>query len=88
MQFVILGKFREKVTKAAVMGSNKYMAKIAKEGIKFSAMYATLGRYDIIGIFEAPDERTAMKAMIGVGDIISTETLVAVPGEEVINLVK
>ncbi len=36
---------------------------------------------------EAPDEKAAMKANIMVSDIVSTETMVAVPREEAIKLV-
>ena len=36
---------------------------------------------------EAPDEKAPMKANIMVGDIVSTETMVAVPREEAIKLI-
>ena len=58
-----------------------------KEGIKILSFYWTLGRYDTVFIMEAPDEKTAMKANIMVGDIVSTETMVGVPREEAIKLV-
>jgi uncharacterized protein with GYD domain len=56
--------------------------------VKFKAMYWTLGRYDTIGILEALDEKAAMKAMMGVGDVASTETLVAVLREEAARLLE
>ncbi len=77
-----------KLTKESVNAVNKYVGEIAKEGVKFKAMYWLLGRYDTIGIFEAPDEKTAMKAMLGLGDIAKTETLVAVPREEAAKLLE
>jgi uncharacterized protein with GYD domain len=51
-------------------------------------IYYTLGRYDVVVIFEAPDEKIAMKMAMSIGDIESTETLVAVPREEAMKLVE
>jgi len=79
MIFIVLGKFRRKLTKESVGEVNKYIEKLAKEGVKFKSMYWTLGKYDTIGIFEAPDEKAAMN---GVSDVAETQTLVAVPREE------
>jgi uncharacterized protein with GYD domain len=47
---------------------------------------ATLGRFDTVLIFEAPNERIAMELSIGAADVVTTETLVAVPREEAIKL--
>ena len=88
MMFVVLGKFHKRLTKESVNAVNKYVGEIAKEGVKFKAMYWLLGRYDTIGIFEAPDEKTAMKAMLGLGDVAKTETLVAVSREEAAKLLE
>jgi uncharacterized protein with GYD domain len=60
---------------------------MAKEGIKFVRQYWTLGRYDFIAVAEAKDEKTIMKALIRWGDMLSSETLIAVPREEAIKLV-
>ena len=51
--------------------------------VKFISMDYTLGRYDIVCVIEAPDEKTTMKVMIEFGDILSSETLVAIPREEI-----
>jgi hypothetical protein len=40
-------------------------------------MYWTLGKYDTIVIIDGPDEKAAMRSVIRWGDLISTETLVA-----------
>ena len=79
MKFIVLGKFRKKPTKATPAEADNWMAKMKKEGIEFSGMYWTLGRYDAVAIVKAKDEKTAMKALVGMGDILATETLVAVP---------
>jgi uncharacterized protein with GYD domain len=88
MIFITLGKLRKKPTKEAVAEVNKIREKMAKEGMRILSSYWTLGRYDTVMIFEAPDERAAMKAAIGRGDIMATETLVAVPREEALKLVE
>lgn len=85
--FIVLGKFKEKPTKKGVSKTNEFMKKLADEGVKFKHTYWTLGEYDTIGIFEAPDEKAAMKAMLGVSDIAKTTTLAAVPREEATKLI-
>ncbi len=47
----------------------------------------TLGRYDAVVIFEAPEEKAAMKESIMMSEPMKTQTLVAVPLEEAIKLV-
>ena len=88
MIFISLNKVRGKLTKEQIAEATKVIEKSVKEGVKFLNIYYTLGRYDIVVIFEAPDEKTAMKMLMAVGDIESTETLVAVPREEAIKLVE
>ncbi|NYT12770.1 MAG: GYD domain-containing protein [Methanomassiliicoccales archaeon] len=83
MLFIMLGKFRSKPTKELIASINKYIEGLAKEGIIFKSMNWTLGRYDFAHVLEAPDEKAMMKALIGKSDVISTETLVAVPKEEI-----
>jgi uncharacterized protein with GYD domain len=61
---------------------------MTKEGGKILGQYWTLGRYDSITIIEGPDEKAAMRAALGWGDLIATETLVAVTREEAIKLVE
>ena len=76
------------LTKEQIAEATKVIERSLKEGVKFLNIYYTLGRYDIVVIFEAPNEKTAMKMAMAVGDIESTETLVAVPREEAIKLVE
>jgi len=84
MIFVILTKSRGKITKEIIEKSNKVLG--GEPGVKVLGFYWTLGRYDSVLIVEAPDEKTAMKMLLQVGDQIATETLVAVPREEAIKL--
>jgi uncharacterized protein with GYD domain len=88
MLFIVYGRWRNKPTKESIAQASKLFDQMAKEGIKFKAQYWTLGRYDITAVVQAKDERTFMKALIRFGDLISTETAVAVPREEAIKLVE
>jgi uncharacterized protein with GYD domain len=82
MYFVVLAKFKKKPTKDVVAQNMKMLEMGAKEGVKNHGIYWTLGRYDAVGIFEAPNEKVAMKHSIRMGDNVSSETLVAIPVEE------
>ncbi len=88
MIFITLGKYRKKPTKEANAQADMGFEQMAKEGIKLVGQYWTLGRYDFIAIAEAKDEKTFMKAVLRWGDMISSETLVAVPREEAMKLVE
>ena len=63
---------------------------MAKEGARIVHAYATLGRYDVVAVIEAPDEKAAIKvsALIGAKGNIRAETLPAIPVEEFIESVK
>jgi uncharacterized protein with GYD domain len=64
----------------------KYLKGVkAPKGIKIKELYFTFGRYDGIIVFEAPDERAAMKFVMetGFATQYTMETLVAVPTKEV-----
>ena len=86
MIFVSMGKFRRKPTKEAVAQFDKIWKEIEKDGVKRLALYWTLGRYDTIGIIEAPNERTAMKASLRFSEAVALETLTAVTRDEAIKL--
>ena len=82
MYFVALVRFRKKPTKEVIAQNLKWLEMGAKEGVKNHGIYWTLGRYDAVGIFEAPNEKAVMKQLMRMSDNISTETLVAIPAEE------
>ena len=62
------------------------MDEIKSMGIKIIGWYWTLGRYDTAVIFEAANEKEALKTSIAVSEFVATETLVAIPREEAIKL--
>jgi uncharacterized protein with GYD domain len=86
---ITLAKWKKKPTKAMIAETTKMFEQMGKEaGVKILGFYWTLGRYDVVLIAEAKDEKTAMKYLIRFGDMLSPETLVAVPREEAIKLVE
>lgn len=83
MQFITLIKFRRRPTPEEVENTPK---KVEAAGVKVSAAYWCLGRFDAVVISEAPNVETVMKAFSSVMDSASTETLVAIPRAEAIKL--
>ncbi len=88
MRFVALLKFKRKVDRELVDWTVKKIQADEKEGIRFQSIVWTLGRYDAVALYEAPDERAAMKLSIERGEYMDIETLVAVPVEEARQLVE
>ena len=48
--------------------------------------YWTVGRYDSVWIFEAPSEKEAVKVGISIGEVASSQTMVALPRDEAVKL--
>ena len=88
MIFISLSRFRRKPTKDTIAQTMKLHEQMTKEGAKILGIYWTLGRYDTVAIIEGPDEKTAMRSLLRYSDILSTETLVAVPAEEARKLIE
>ena len=84
MIFVILARFKGKITRENLERTNKIIA--SEPRIKVLAFYWTLGRYDAVLIVEGPDEKTVMKLNLQAGDYAATETMVAVSREEAMKL--
>ena len=59
----------------------------SKKGIKWLSIDWTLGRYDAVGIFEAPNEKEALQMAVRRGDFLDIETMIAVPAEEARKLI-
>ena len=86
MIFVSLGKLRKKPEKALAGEATEKVDEFKKRGIKILNWYWTLGRYDTVVVFEAANEKEAMKFAMNVAEFVSTETLVAIPRQEAINM--
>ncbi|MDD1673936.1 MAG: GYD domain-containing protein [Methanomicrobiales archaeon] len=87
MYFISLLKFRKKPTKEIIAANIKAMKEEEKDGVKFHGIFWTLGRYDVIGIYEAPNEKVAMKSQLRKSEVLASETLIAIPVEEARKLV-
>ena len=85
MIFITLLKWKQTQKKEMIDQSTKRLEELAKQGIKLN-VYWTLGRYDAVTIIEAPTEKEAMKTLLIFQDIVTTETMVAVPRAEAIKL--
>ena len=86
MIFVNLGKMRKKPDKSMAGDATKMVEEFKKKGIKVLNWYWTLGRYDTVFIFEAASEKEALKMSIDISEFVATETLVAIPRQEAVNL--
>jgi uncharacterized protein with GYD domain len=86
MIFVNLGKMRNKPDKEKAGEATKLIEEFKKKGIHVLSWYWTLGRYDTVFIFEAASEKEALKMSIDISEFVSTETLVAIPRQEAVNL--
>jgi uncharacterized protein with GYD domain len=77
---------RKKPSKELAGQATSIMDEMKSRGIKIIGWYWTLGRYDTAIIFEAENEKEALKTSLAVADFVATETLVAIPREEAIKL--
>ena len=91
--FVVLGTFTQKRMEKikSLPESIKEGVKVFESyGVKIKALAFTMGRYDLVGICEAPDKETITKALLSWGSqgLLRTETLTGFTGEEISELVK
>ena len=63
---------------------NKSLDLFAENGVKVQNLYATLGRYDYLAVFEATDQSIAFKVALEINNkgILETETWPVVPYQE------
>lgn len=86
MIFVSLGKLRKAPEKAIAGEAADKVEEFKNKGVKILNWYWTLGRFDTVVVFEAANEKEALNFAMGVAEFVSTETLVAVPRQEAINM--
>ena len=84
--FVTLFNLKQPPEKERADQATKRLENLEKQGIKMR-VYWTLGHYDGVAITEAPTEKDAMKAILSFQHLVDTETMVAVPREEAIELI-
>jgi uncharacterized protein with GYD domain len=91
--YVVLGNFTEKRMKTIKdfpAGLKESQEVFKAHGVKIHQIVFTMGRYDVIGIFEAPSEDEITKALLSWGSrgLLRTETLTGFTPEKMIELVK
>jgi uncharacterized protein with GYD domain len=81
MLFIALVKFKTTLTEEVVSRNLKDIEDDTKGQIRYLGIYWTLGKYDTVVLFEAPNEKAAMNMVLKRADRMDIETLVAVPAE-------
>ena len=82
MLFIGLAKFKTQLSKEVVAQNLKDIETDTKGQVRYLGIYWTLGKYDTVVIFEAPNEKVAMNMALKRADRMEIETLVAVPADE------
>jgi uncharacterized protein with GYD domain len=82
--YVTLYKYTGPVTGGGEKRFEKVKQIVADEKGKILYIYGLLGAYDAMSLAEFPDNRSAMRAALRVGNLINaqTHTLAAVEGED------
>jgi len=86
MIFIALIKFKKKASDVVKIG--KKVMENLPEGVKIIGTYWTLGRYDAVWVYEAPNEKVAIQLGIDAGEAMQTQTLVAISREEAMKLLQ
>ncbi len=86
MFFIALIKFKKKARDVVEIGK-KVMQNLPEE-VKIISTYWTLGEYDAVWIYEAPNEKVAVKLGIEAGEAMQTQTLVAITRDEAMKLLE
>ncbi len=81
MLFIALARFKEKLTEEVVDQNIRDIEDDMKGEVRYLNIYWTLGRYDTVVIYEAPDEKVAMRVALKRADRMEIETLVALPAD-------
>ena len=93
MHYIILGKYTEEGVKGMKDAPKRLeqAKEVAKSfGGDIKQYFLTMGRYDFVVIAEAPSNDAVIKSLITVGGAgaVRTETLVAIPFEELGSILK
>ncbi|MBI3002657.1 MAG: GYD domain-containing protein [candidate division NC10 bacterium] len=91
--FVALTKFTEQGIKNVNQTTKRaeaFREAAKKMGVTVKEIYWTLGRYDVVSVFDAPDDETALRLMLSLGSLgnVRTETLRAFSVQEMGQVLK
>jgi uncharacterized protein with GYD domain len=87
-RYIQLVKFRKKPTKEMIKQNLEFLEREKKMGVQIKEIYWTLGRYDVVVILDAPNEKAVMQGALARAENMSSETMIAVPAEEARKLVE
>jgi uncharacterized protein with GYD domain len=67
----------------------KFSSMAEKVGAKVKEIYWTIGRYDVVVVMEAPDDKTAAVVLLGLGSLgnVRTQTMRAFDSSEMEEIV-
>ncbi len=82
MLFIALAKFKNTLSEEIVAENLKDIETDTKGQVRYLGIYWTLGRYDTVVLFEAPNEKVAMEMALRRANRMDIETLVAVPADQ------
>lgn len=76
--------------KNATQQTGEHLRGLEAMGGKLIGLYATIGEYDAVGIFEGPSDEVAMTFLLSMGSLgnIRTTTLKAFTTEEYLSIVR
>ena len=91
--YIILGKYtQDGITKMKEMPQRLEASRLVTKSLggEIKDFYLTMGQYDFVAISEGPSNEAAMQALLTVGSTgaVRTETLVAIPVEKAVEIVK
>ena len=81
MFFIVLAKLKGKISPAFMEATEKAL-KSPLPGLMIHNVFWTLGQYDFVIIYEAPNEKVAIRVGTEWVEFCDTQTLVAVQNEE------
>jgi uncharacterized protein with GYD domain len=87
MRFVTLARLRARPSKELLKMIDRAI-KSPPKGVKIRDVFWTLGRYDMVMVHEAPDQKRGMSLGMQFGDHMTTETMAAVTRKEAIRSIE
>lgn len=84
MIFITLIKFKKTSLEVSKVGNT--LLETLPSGVKMIATYWTLGKFDAVWIYEAPNEKVSLEFVLNMGEVADTETLVGIPRDDALKM--